>query len=127
MTTRGSVEDVHVLRLEDEESVCGQTEKDERGEAVDLSRFQVSNAACSKRWDREQILASIEAAFGDHGPFNKAVRSVFCADAPSSPRLRSKCMDCNSCHSPRRASSLSRGDSPSRVSSACTESHSDRL
>lgn len=65
MTTRGSVEDVHVLRLEDEESVCGQTEKDERGEAVDLSRFQVSNAACSKRWDREQILASIEAAFGD--------------------------------------------------------------
>lgn len=127
MTTRGSVEDVHVLRLEDEESVCGQTEKDERGEAVDLSRFQVSNAACSKRWDREQILASIEAAFGDHRPFNKAVRSVFCADAPSSPRLRSKCMDCNSCHSPRRASSLSRGDSPSPVSSACTESHSDRL
>ena len=54
-----------MLRLEDEESVCGQTEKDERGEAVDLSRFQVSNAACSKRWDREQILASIEAAFGD--------------------------------------------------------------
>jgi len=69
---RGSTDQVHVLRLEDvEESTRVSVQrKDSHNGVVDLSQFRVNDASCTKLCDREQILASIEAAFGDHRPFN---------------------------------------------------------
>ena len=53
-----------------------------------LTSFRGEKAQCFKKEDREQMLAIIEAAFGDFATFNKLVCSVFVQGRSAAPRGR---------------------------------------
>ena len=56
----------------------GATSGDKTGVHESFLKFDAGKARCFLPRDRHHLLAVIESGFGDCGPFNRIVRSIFC-------------------------------------------------
>jgi hypothetical protein len=64
----GTLDRIDVLPLDRRRGLAGVLDK--------FDAFDVTHAKCARTEDRQRLLAVIEAAFGNHGPFNLLVRTI---------------------------------------------------